>query len=275
MEINVTERNLNNEFQDEIDRKYAYDFDYILRDYMVKEFEPLFVRSDSIGQLNNALEMGCYKGEFTKKLSLYFDDIWVIEGASELVDYCKNEFKISPELIHNKQVNFLNQRFEETVLETKSDNVFLIHTLEHLDNPVEILKKINSWLSNKGRFFLAVPNANAASRQIAVNMGLISHNTAVTEGESQHGHRCTYNLDTLKRDAKQAGLNILKEGGVFFKPFANFQFDEMISKNIIDDEYLDGCYQLGMRYPDLCASIYLVCEKGEGNTNESSESKRI
>lgn len=258
----MTARNLNNEFQDENDRKYAYDFDYILRDYMIKEFESLFVSSDSINQSNNALEMGCYKGEFTKKLSPYFDDILVIEGASDLVNYCRNEYKLSPDLIHNKKINIVNQRFEDTDIKTKSDNVFLIHTLEHLDNPVGILQKINGWLSDKGRLFLAVPNANAVSRQIAVNMGLISHNTAVTDGESEHGHRCTYNLDTLKRDAKQAGLNIVKEGGIFFKPFANFQFDEMKSHKIIDDAYLDGCYQLGMRYPDLCASIYLVCERG-------------
>ena len=26
--------------------------------------------------------------------------------------------------------------------------------------------------------------------------------------------------------------------------------------------YLDGCYALGMQYPDLCASIYLLCGKG-------------
>jgi SAM-dependent methyltransferase len=266
--INVTVRNLNNEFQDEDDRKYAYDFDYILRDYMLQEFKPLFVSSDSIGQSNNALEMGCYKGEFTKKLSLYFDDILVVEGSSDLVSYCSNEYKLSPEIIHNKNIKFINQQFENTNLDTKPDNVFLIHTLEHLDNPVDILMKINNWLSDKGRLFLAVPNANAASRQIAVNMGLISHNTAVTDGENLHGHRCTYNLDTLKKDAKLAGLNILKEGGVFFKPFANFQFDEMINKKIIDDSYLDGCYQLGMRYPDLCASIYLVCEKGSLQANE-------
>jgi len=109
---------------------------------------------------------------------------------------------------------------------------------------------------------LVVPNANAASRQIAVNMGLISHNAAVTEGEKEHGHRRTYSLDTLRRDATKSGLKIVREGGVFFKPFANFQFDQIIKEKIVSLDYLDGCYQLGQRYPDLCASVYLVCEKG-------------
>ena len=37
-------------------------------------------------------------------------------------------------------------------------------------------------------------------------MGLISHNAAVTPAEAEHGHRCTYTLDTLERDAVAAGL---------------------------------------------------------------------
>ena len=30
-------------------------------------------------------------------------------------------------------------------------------------------------------------------------MGLITHNAAVTPAEAEHGHRCTYTLDTLER----------------------------------------------------------------------------
>ena len=32
--------------------------------------------------------------------------------------------------------------------------------------------------------------------------------------------------------------------------------------DIISAEYLEGCYQLGQIYPDLCSSIFLMCEKG-------------
>ena len=140
----------------------------------------------------------------------------------------------------------------------------MTHVLEHLDNPVLTLKKINDeWLSEKGRFFLVCPNANAPSRQIAVKMGLISHNSAVTPAEKEHGHRITYALDTLERDAKAAGLKVVHRSGIFFKAFANFQWDRLLSTDIISPEYLEGCYQLGQKYPDLCSSIFLLCEKGK------------
>ena len=34
--------------------------------------------------------------------------------------------------------------------------------------------------------------------------------------------------------------------------------------DVISQAYLDGCYELGKEYPDLCASIYLVCGRGSG-----------
>ena len=145
----------------------------------------------------------------------------------------------------------------------KYDNIILTHVLEHIDDPVALMKRINDeWLSNHGRFFLVCPNANAPSRQIAVKMGLISHNAAITPAEKEHGHRITYSLDTLERDARAAGLKVVHRSGIFFKALANFQWDRLLNTDIISEQYLDGCFSLGQQYPDLCSSIFLMCEKG-------------
>ena len=72
-------RNLNKEYQDTGDREYSYAFDYVLRDYMMQTLAPFL-------EGGRTVELGCYKGEFTKKLSSYFDDIKVIEGASDLIE---------------------------------------------------------------------------------------------------------------------------------------------------------------------------------------------
>src|SRR5208283_2595685 len=127
-----------------------------------------------------------------------------------------------------------------------------------------VLRRVNDeWLSAQGRLFLVCPNGNAPSRQIAVKMGLISHNAAITPAEKEHGHRITYTLDTLERDVKAAGLNTVYRSGIFFKALANFQWDKLLKTDIISPEYLEGCYQLGQQYPDLCSSIFLLCEKGK------------
>ena len=61
-----------------------------------------------------------------------------------------------------------------------------------------------------------------------------------------------------------AGLEVVHRAGVLFKPMANFQIDRALEAGIIDRAYLEGCYQLGMVHPDLCASIFLLCSPGPG-----------
>ncbi len=241
-------RDYNAEMGDAVDHSYAYDFDFdVMHPFMIRSFEPFF-RKGSL------LELGSYKGAFTKRLVPYFQDITCVEASDVAVAEAKHKL--------GGQVKFVQALFETVHLQRRYDNIVMTHVLEHLDDPVLVLKRINDeWLSDNGRLFLVCPNANAPSRQIAVKMGLISHHSAVTPAESAHGHKITYSLDTLERDAKKAGLKVLHRSGIFFKALANFQWDRLLKSDIISPEYLEGCYQLGQQYPDLCASIFLLCEK--------------
>lgn len=243
-------RDYNKELQDTTDHKYAYDFDYdVMHPFMLKSFIPFFKQG-------NFLELGSFKGGFTRRFLPYFDDITCVEASDEAIAIAQNEF--------GSKVKYINSLFETVTLPTKYDNIVLTHVLEHIDNPITLLKRINDeWLTDSGRFFLVCPNANAPSRQIAVKMGLITHNSAVTPAEKEHGHNITYTLDTLERDAKAAGLNVVYRSGIFFKALANFQWDRLLQTDIISKEYLEGCYELGQQYPDLCSSIFLMCEKGK------------
>ena len=244
------ERDYNLEIKDTDDHQYAYSFDFdVMHPFMIKSFEPFFKQG-------SLLELGSFKGDFTKRLLNHFDDVTCVEASNIAIKESKTKI--------NNKINFVNSRFETVSLPKRYDNIVLTHVLEHLDDPVMILKRINDeWLSEGGRFFLVCPNANAPSRQIAVKMGLIKHNAAVTPAETEHGHRCTYSLDTLERDAVVAGLKVVHRSGIFFKALANFQWDQLLKTDIISKEYLEGCYKLGQQYPDLCSSIFLMCERGE------------
>lgn len=229
------------------DRKYNYDFDARLREYMMRAFEPFL-------PTGRALELGCYVGDSTAWLTGRYPDLTVVEAAPSLVEAAKARF--------GDRVRFFCSTFEAVDLPEQFDAIFLINTLEHLDDPVGVLKKIRSWLTPKGRLFLLVPNAQAPSRQIAVKMGLITHNAAVTDAEHRNGHRHTFSFDTLEQSARDGGLAAIHRGGLIFKALANYQFDAALEVGILSDAYVEGCYQLGQQYPELCASIYLICERG-------------
>ncbi len=230
--------------------KYAYGFDFdVMHPYMIQSFESFFCDG-------NLLELGSSNGDFTRRLLRYFSDVTCLEASKIAIEEAMKRL--------GNQVHFIHSQFETANLQKRYNNIVLTHVLEHLDDPVLVLKRINDeWLAEKGRFFLVCPNANAPSRQIAVKMGLISHNVAVTQAEAEHGHRRTYTLDTLECDAVAAGLKVVHRSGIFFKALANFQWDRLLQTDIISKEYLEGCYKFGQQYPDLCSSIFLMCERGD------------
>lgn len=245
----MSQRDFDAEQRDNAGRNYAYGFDLdVIHPLMLRSFEP-FLRPGSV------LELGCSRGDFTRRLVDRFSDVTCVEASSDALAAAHERL--------GERVQFVHSTFEAVELPRRYDNIVLTHVLEHLDDPVGTLRRINDeWLADDGRFFLVCPNANAASRQIAVRMGLITHNAAVTAAEQAHGHRCTYALDTLERDAIAGGLRVMHRSGIFFKALANFQWDRLLQSDIVSPAYLEGCYQLGQQYPDLCSSIFLMCERG-------------
>src|SRR5713226_1170878 len=113
-------------------RKYAYEFDSVLRRYMMRALEP-FVRD------GRTLELGCYKGEVTEVLARRFSDLTVVEASGELLAMARQRV--------GNRVRFIHSTFETADLPDRYDSIFLVHTLEHIDDPVLILRRVDSWLS--------------------------------------------------------------------------------------------------------------------------------
>ena len=228
------------------DRQYTYDFDDVVRRFALKTFQPFLLQGPT-------LELGCHEGGMSRLLADAHPDLTVVDAAHAALDVARQTLP--------KSVQFVHGTFEDVELPPRFDNIFLINVLEHVDDARRVLERASAWLTKSGRIFILVPNANAPSRQIAVRMGLITHNQAVTDTEFRNGHRRTYALDTLERDLRASELVIEERGGIVFKGLANYQMDRALAAGIISTAYFDGCYDLGKVYPDLCASLYAVCRR--------------
>ena len=239
-------RDFNKEIKDNSGRSYFYGFDYdVMHPRMARSIRP-YLKKGSL------LELGSFECHLTEILleESNINELTCVEASSDAIENVKDSIK--------EKVNIVHSTFEQYNSEKKHENILMTHVLEHLDDPISVLKTVHDeWLSDEGLFFLICPNANAPSRQIAVKMGLITHNSAVTPAEHEHGHRITYSLDTLERDATAAGFQVVTRSGIFFKALANFQWDKLLQTDIISDEYIECCYQLSHLYPDLCSSIFL------------------
>jgi 2-polyprenyl-3-methyl-5-hydroxy-6-metoxy-1,4-benzoquinol methylase len=242
-------RDYDKEIEDNSDRKYNYNFDIVCRIFFLKRIDR-YLNKDINAK---SLEIGSFDGSMTDLILEKLGFVHVLEPSKKMVDLLSQKFEGKVK-VHEGII----EKFESKI---KFDNLFLVHTLEHVDNPVLVLDKIYDLMSPEGLVFIAVPNGNAISRQIAVKMRLIEHNTAVTSGERAQGHLRTYTLDTLLSDVTKSKLKIVDYGGIIFKALANFQFDKALDIGIISEEYLNAADQLAIEHPNFGASIYVICKK--------------
>lgn len=240
-------RNYDLEAQDSSNGLYEHKIDTFVRERLLERFKGRLVSKAK------ALEIGSFEGNMTSLLLNYVEDLTVIEPSSELCQTITKNF--------GERIKVVNTTIESFNTQDRYDAIFLIHTLEHLEDRSVCLEKIGDLLAPGGILFIAVPNANAASRRIAVNMNLILSLQSVTPQEKSFGHTFTYNLDTLRADVKEAQLEILESGGVFFKAFANYQLDMALNLEVISREYLLAADELAKEYPDLSSSIYVCCRR--------------
>ena len=68
-----------------------------------------------------------------------------------------------------------------------------------------------------------------------------------------HGHRRVFNPETLKGLFLSSGFLIEKFGGYWVKPVSNGQLEASWSA-----EMLEAYMELGQKYPDIAAEIYVV-----------------
>ena len=133
-------RDYDSEIIDTGARLYAYDFDFdVIHPLMVRSFMPFFVPG-------NVLELGSFRGDFTKRLLPHFGQVTCVEASQAAAAEAAATLGSRVEIIHST--------FEEVELTTRYSNIVLTHVLEHLDDPIKVLKRIsNEWLAEGGRLF--------------------------------------------------------------------------------------------------------------------------
>jgi 2-polyprenyl-3-methyl-5-hydroxy-6-metoxy-1,4-benzoquinol methylase len=195
------------------------------------------------------LELGSADGQGTKHLLNYFDKIIAVDGSKEYIRKIKKQFP-------GDRVTAIHALFEELILPEKYDTVILAHILEHVDNPVEIIKIGKKFLKKEGVLLIDVPNANSINRLVGVKMGLLKDKYELHSGDIRIGHRRVYDFESLEKDIHNAGMKVTSKGGVYFKPVANDQIEKFWTEDMVQ-----GFLKLGEDYPELCSDIYMVCER--------------
>lgn len=196
----------------------------------------------------SCLELGCSDGHGTKLLLNHFKEVVVVDGSEKQIEQLKMNIPDSSK-VHTEVA-----LFEEYEPAQKFDTIVMEHILEHVEDPVSLLRRTKGWLKSNGVLLIGVPNALSLHRQLGVQLGMLKEVTDLNESDREIGHRRVYTEATLREHIKQAGLNVKETGGIFLKPLPN---TEMSTK--MNEQQIIGFYELGKKYPDIAAEIYAVC----------------
>ena len=192
----------------------------------------------------DVLELGPAEGVMTHLISNRAQQLTLVEGSQLFCAALSNDFPDAC-VIHSP--------FESFEPATRFDTIVMGHVLEHVDDPVALLKRVKSWLSPNGIVFCSVPNAMSVHRQAAVIMGMLETESALNDLDRHHGHKRVYYPELLRQHFIQAGFRIDSYGGYWLKALSNKQLEA-----VCDESMVKGFMLLGERYPDIAAEIYVV-----------------
>jgi 2-polyprenyl-3-methyl-5-hydroxy-6-metoxy-1,4-benzoquinol methylase len=193
-------------------------------------------------EVKNILDVGCGYGLLSKELKKTFPklDFYGIEHAKEA---SRSSQKILKLLQYNIEDIALIKRKLKT---QKFDIIIFSDVLEHLYDPVDIIKSYQSFLNQDGTIVVTVPNiANIFSR-LALLFGHFNYNET---GVMDKTHIRFFNKQNLKQLAKESNLQIVaqKYDSIlvrWFVPFIKIFIANKGSGHILDSKL----YQFYFKY---------------------------
>lgn len=141
------------------------------------------------------------------------------------------------------------------------DFVICSSLLHELEEPIKMLEEIEKVCSDNTILHINVPNAISFHRLLAKEMGLINDVHGMSARNNLLQQNTVYDIDMLRRSVERVGFKEIESGSYFVKPFTHTQMHEMMRKDIINEQVLNGLYGMEKYMPGLGSEIYINAKK--------------
>lgn len=196
------------------------------------------------GSTGSLLELGLGHGFTTNIFANHFEQHVVLEGSPAVI---RNFHERHPEC----RAQIVETYFEAFSTERKFDVIVMGFILEHVDDPLQILRHFRQFLAPGGKMFLAVPNAEVMNRRLGHLAGMLDDMSALSENDHLLGHKRYYTVASLTSEVGQAGYRINRLEGIYLKPFTTRQIVSLQ----LDRKIITALCDLGVSYPELSCGI--------------------
>ena len=205
---------------------------------------------DKYGTLDSAVFMGLGDGSLLERIGPRFAKVTVVEASDVLVENARQRFA------HLLGLQLINAYFEafEVMSEEKVSCILGNHILEHVNDPIEVLRKSRDWLLPEGIAIFTVPNATSLHRRIGLELGMLSDVAGPSEQDKIIGHQRVYDMGRLRADIVKSGYTIATMGGFNLKLVSQAQMAGW------SDSLHEAIYRVSRECPpELCSNLYVVC----------------
>ena len=190
------------------------------------------------------LELGLGHGYTTDIFSRRFARHVVLEGSPAVIRNFRDKYP-------DCRAEIVETWFESFATDERFDVIVMGFILEHVDDPLLILRRFRDFLAPGGKMFLAVPNAEVLNRRLGVLAGLLDDVATLSENDLLLGHKRFYSVATFRAAITLAGCSVDRLEGIYLKPFAT---DQIVSLQL-DRKLIDALCRVGIDYPELSCGL--------------------
>lgn len=216
-----------------------YDFDNLIQ----LKWYPERIVGFSKGA-TSLLELGLGHGITTSVFGQHFKRHVVVDASPAVINNFRQRFPDST-------VEIAKSYFETFDTLERFEVIVFGYILEHVEDPIRVLKHFRNFLAPGGRMFVTVPNAEVLNRRLGHLAGLLPDMQELSEHDLLLGHKRYYTVKSLQEDVRQAGYTIQRLEGIYLKLLPTSQ---MISLNLSDDVIHALCLA-AIDYPELSCGI--------------------
>jgi 2-polyprenyl-3-methyl-5-hydroxy-6-metoxy-1,4-benzoquinol methylase len=159
----------------------------------------------------NIFDFGCGSGFYLHELKKRgYEDSLGVDFNEEVIEAAKEVYGVNAK---NLNINDLIKN------NSKYDLILLNQVLEHVDNPVELVKNLHKLLNNDGILFISVPNINYFKIKKLIRSGNLP------SGNYPPHHISFFNKNSLKYLLELCDTNIIECDFQTYPDYCQFKID--------------------------------------------------
>ncbi|PPC91985.1 MAG: hypothetical protein CTY34_01740 [Methylobacter sp.] len=196
----------------------------------------------------DVLELGSDESGTSSVLVRWSENLTIVDKQDKFFRQIETDAALSA-------ATFIQANWEDYRPERRFSDIIMTDSLEHVVDPVPLLKTVSTWLAEDGRIHIIVPNAQSVHRLLGVQMGMLASPYELNANDLSSGHLRVYDMQSLSRDLNNAGLAMEVFEGIQFKPLTDSQLAEF------SNAFHRAMNALSVHFNEYCAEIYACCYK--------------